>query len=100
MANRYTVDEGKGPGKWDWIMAFANSTHKNSVSVEFHVKPPVPADTIPVIEVLLSDLSHEDGSGNSWCFKGYGHWLTEAKLRRVQGWYRTDSRRGWIEFTD
>jgi hypothetical protein len=52
------------------------------------------------IEVVINQISWEDGSGESWTFTGYcttdvGQPSNEAV--DVNGWFRTSDRKGWID---
>lgn len=54
------------------------------------------------IEIILNELGHEDGSGNSFCFEGH----TKSNIPNkdtsggsfVRGWFRTSNGEGWLSF--
>ncbi len=46
------------------------------------------------LEVAITALEQEDGSGHCWNFKGYGK---AGQMRsQVHGFYRTNTRKGWF----
>ena len=57
--------------------------------------------------VVLNGVEVESGCGESWIFKGYIRRASPGPERSVPappsnclGYYRTDTRKGWIELVD
>jgi len=55
--------------------------------------------------VLIDSISIEDGSGESWLFAGQarrtvGFFTPNPPYHKVSGHYRTDTRKGHMEFLD
>lgn len=46
------------------------------------------------VEVIINDVTAEDGSGESWTLKGF-HYKDNAEFK---AWLRTDENKGWIKF--
>jgi hypothetical protein len=78
-----------GPSKFDLMLALFD--HKNR-TVHFVLSSP--GGLWPdghTLEIHITEVGLEDGSGESWCFKGQA-----ANGTRYKGWFRTDSRKGTV----
>ena len=98
-----------GPSKWDLSVALFDRKLVNGRKVRFAV-----ATTPEVqVEVLVSSVQAEDGSGESWNIEGYatelkcfpkgGTWkdtTVPPPPHRVFICFRTDRRTGYIKFLD
>jgi hypothetical protein len=84
------------PGKFNLSVAFFQRT-----PAEFTVHGSDFAEAQKVA-VILNQLSHEDGSSNSYCFEGYTKSNIPNKDTRegiyVRGWFRTSDGKGWMSF--
>lgn len=94
-----------GPSKFDLTLAlFDRKPIVRAVEFKFTGESAMSA------LVVINEIGIEDGSGESWLFKGYvrsvrigsggNHSVPPLPPRRVHGWYRTDTRKGWIETID
>lgn len=92
---RYTIVNG--PSKWDLMLAFFDKLGNRRRSVIFTMKEGGPADSWTG-EVVVNNLEWEDGSSESWNFKGYATFL--GVKNGVRGYFGTMSRKGWIEFEE
>jgi len=81
----------KGPSKWDLMLAFFDGNADNRRTITFRV-----ANTGEGIELVLiiNELVRDGGSGEYWLFKGVVE--TTGDDRMVSGWFRTDTRRGYL----
>ena len=86
-------DIHQGPPKFDLMLALFDR-NPNTRNVDFRIGGDRNVTTL----VIITGVELEDGSGESWIFKGYVQNTSMSK--QCRGWYRTDSRRGWIEFLD
>jgi len=90
-----------GPSKFDLMIAFfARELDGGRRSVTFSLSFPRVIDDLrwlEDVEVILNDLQWEDGSGESWNWKGY---TLGAKQRGwgpdVEGHFSTHTRLGWL----
>lgn len=90
------------PSKLDVIVAFFDKPNNGTGrrSVFFTTEDSVDLKGNQQIEVVINEISWEDGSGESWCFEGYcktdvgqpQNWIV-----KVKGWFRTSDRKGWID---
>ena len=83
------------PSKWELSVAFFDRIGGHRRPISFQLK----GEDFPhsaVVEVVINSLSWEDGSGESWCFKGY----CANGGQRVRGWFTTNYRQRWIEPTN
>jgi hypothetical protein len=85
MAIQFPIIDG--PSKMDLMLALFDG-HMGRRTVVFHVQ----SRTEPV-EVIINEVGQEDGSCESWLFKGW----TKKDHNAVKGWFRTDRRAGWLE---
>ncbi len=83
-----------GPSKWDLMLSLFDSREVNLRVVSFTVES---GDKKFQLDVTVSEVVREDGSGESWLLQGYT--VPTAGFRReFKAWYRTDRRVGWIEW--
>lgn len=82
-----------GPGKFELMVSLLHGELDNRSSVQFHSEKSFKSP----MRVRINSLEREDGSGDCWNLTGFalGYAAHEGK---VQGFFRTDSRKGWIEF--
>ncbi len=93
MATRRTITNG--PSKFDLMNALPDGDSKNRRTIKFTILEENGPNLLPFISepITINRLEPEDGSGESWLFEGW-----YGKNREVKGYFRTDERRGWIEF--
>ena len=101
-----------GPSKFDLMLALFDSCSKSGYRrVTFNYIKGDEIDpknghkicyglSLP-IEVLINEVGKEDGSGESWMFKGTIEALEQNRLKTVQvrGYFHTQHRNGWIQFS-
>ncbi|MGH7175334.1 MAG: hypothetical protein ACREGR_03180 [Minisyncoccia bacterium] len=92
-----------GPSKFDLMLALFDRKVVNTRHVEFKME----GEGKIAAHVVIFEVRVEDGSGESWLFKGRvrgmepdSHVGVPPVSRGVHGWYRTDTRKGWIELDD
>ncbi len=106
----------KAPSKWDLHLAFFDLIPERSASQEtrrtarFDVRGPdfvpFPTDIWPGetyrVDLVIDMLEWEDGSGNSWNFKGHVKMINfvHEEWNVVQGRFSTTNRTGWIEYLE
>jgi len=100
------ADINGGPSKFDLMLALFDRKQVNARRIEFNLSS---GKTMTAV-VVITEVGIEDGSGESWLFKGavrdilladeYSENHMPPSPRRVHGWYRTDTRKGWIETVD
>jgi hypothetical protein len=87
-----------GPSKYDLMLALFDRKGANTRRVTFEV------DTQKAsVEVVITGIEAEDGSGESWNFKGFASsvWQNHMSVpRRVEGYYSTQSRQGSFRYLD
>lgn len=93
-------DITQGPSKFELMMALFDRKVVNTRGVEFKLK----GENNISAHVIINGVEVEDGSGESWIFKGYVKGMSPALQSgdrstpsTCYGWYRTDTRKGWIE---
>lgn len=79
----------QGPSKFDLMIGLFDGKSKDQKLVYFHTE--LHGQNFQHF-VRLNEVTREDGSGESWCFKGV------CNNSQVRGWFRTDKREGWLEF--
>lgn len=98
-------DITSGPSKFTLMLALFDRKPANARDVEFTLS----GEGGPAVTacVVVTRIEVQDGSGESWIFKGYvRRMLPELKKavspapRHVEGQYRTDTRKGWIKLVD
>lgn len=88
-------DINQGPSKFELMLALFDRTVVGTRHVEFNISN---GTRSTIAGVVITGVEIDDGSGESWIFKGYTK--NPGKIRNCLGWYRTDTRRGWIELLD
>ncbi len=79
-----------------------NGPPKFDLMVSLFEGNPTPRKTVSFltdrgsINVAITAIAQEDGSGESWLFEGYS--TTRSSHRRVKGWFSTKSRAGTMDF--
>lgn len=93
----------QGPSKFDLMLALFDRKPINTRSVEFKLAG---GNNISA-HVVLNGVEVESGCGESWIFKGYVRRASPSLERSVPappsdcwGYYRTDTRKGWIKLVD
>lgn len=89
------------PSKWTLSVNFFDKVDGKRRPVTFTIEWPSSHANYPV-SVIIDLIQWEDGSGESWCFEGYvqdtfGKMEGISKNDKVQGWFRTSDRKGWIK---
>ena len=84
-----------GPSKYDLMLALFERNMNNPRPVTFTLKSTDKSnwwadDT--KLTLHITEVGIEDGSGESWCFRGQSEDGTRHK-----GWFRTDRREGTVE---
>lgn len=80
-----------GPSKFDVMLALFDRKNPSPRSVQFSLED----DPSEKVNVVITGISIEDGSGESWLFTGF---LKYAEARKIKGWFRTDRRVGHFEY--
>ena len=87
-----------GPSWGDMMFSQWHGNSKGRHSVQFRVdwgeRIPTVSGNTDLFAVIINGADREDGSGESWIFRGY------AGRDKVSGYYSTRTRKGWIEFVD
>lgn len=90
-----------GPSKFDLMVSLFEGNQNPRKTVRFKVdsgqrKPRGPRNTDEIIyndvDVAITLIAHEDGSGESWLFEGYIHGISRGN---IHGYYSTKNRSGW-----
>ncbi len=96
-------DIAQGPSKFDLMLALFDRKSINTRAVEFKLA----GEGNISAHVVLNGVEVESGCGESWIFKGYVRGASPSLERTVPappsnclGYYRTDTRKGWIELVD
>lgn len=85
-----------GPGKWDLIVAFADSVEKGT-TVDFQIV--VFRGSFPVgvrIKCWISALEHADDAGQKWNFAGKAAVNSDCEIFQVRGVYNVRNREGRV----
>lgn len=89
----------QGPSKFDLMLALFDRKVNNPRHVDFKLS----GGNVTTF-VVINGVEVEDGSGENWIFKGYAKNATATDHQGAKtsstcfGFYRTDTRKGWIEF--
>ena len=102
MASQFKISGG--PSKFDLMVSVFEGNPTPRKEVIFTVLTGVtsgppgrqPAFTKPV-EVAITSIEQEDGSGESWIFKGNAPTTTD-RIRKASGYYSSKTRQGHIDF--
>jgi hypothetical protein len=106
----YEIVPGRAPGKWDLATALLESTCQHPRPVTFGIrerrlnserKIELVGRTL-FVSVLLASVEREDGSGESFNFRGYvDHKGSSPEIKGsihdVSGHFRTDRRTGCLK---
>lgn len=88
---KHAIDDG--PGKWDLVVAFADSTQGRVV--EFSAVVFRGNDLLSLrLRVLLTGLEHESTADHRWNFVGKATMSCGAEQFRVRGTFSTQTREG------
>jgi len=88
MERRELID---GPSKWDLMLSLFDDTLRR-VTFVCNIGDDSSGNYSASLGVLISAVEREDGSGESWNFKG-----VDNAHRFVRGYFSTKSRRGCVE---
>lgn len=110
MARSFRVNIVDGPSKYDLSVALFHGGSSERHKVVFRLKrtdEPVPwvglasgKPAVPAAVCTINAAEREDGSGENWNFRGYLQGHPSRISSRVSGYYNTQHRTGWIEFTE
>jgi hypothetical protein len=76
--------DGKGQHSVRFVALKVNEDGEGKIT-------PIPDERKIEIDIRLTGVSREDGSGKSWCFKGYTTSIGKSRESlRVNGSFRTD----------
>lgn len=97
-----TTNIVSGPSKFDLMLALFD---RKPITRELEFGLPGPDKEAALI--VISGLELEDGSGESWNYKGmlrrmlpYPKDGSPPPPRRVEGWYHTGRRQGTMRYSD
>ena len=79
-----------GPSKFDLMLSLFDGNKKPRRTVTFQIQGG-PGE----IEVAVTMVRQEDGSGESWLFGGHCH--NSIPTLNVNGYFNTRSRKGWLD---
>ena len=81
----------KGPSKFDLMLSLFDGNKEPRRTVELHLE-----EARAPIAIAITAIEQENGSGESWIFKGY---LTNYRRGfAVSGFYSSSGRKGFINF--
>jgi hypothetical protein len=90
-----------GPSKLDLMFAFFDKPDVKKFggrrSLSFTIQNPNRLINPMTVEIVINSLEWEDGSGESWNFKG--RCLNEGghECSHLKGYFKTTDRQGWLE---
>lgn len=85
----------QGPSKYDLLVALGDRHLGRFVKLTLHM----PGNTLVEVEVLVSSIAIEDGSGDSWMVgfsRGKNFPVGDASHTGLVGFYNTKTRRGAV----
>ncbi|MDQ3018426.1 MAG: hypothetical protein M3Q64_00975 [bacterium] len=90
-----------GPSKFDWVNHFHEITVRKHKALTITVRPKNVQGSLAkhTLKLFCTVMAHEDGSLNSYLFKGTLITLDEQRIC-VDGYYSTNGRNGWIKVID
>lgn len=96
MAIRATIS--KGPSKFDLMVSLFEGNPTPRHRVTFTVSPQNTIETrfARDLRVSITCIEQEDGSGESWNFKGYVQKDELSPSKIVDGYYSSATRKGYI----
>lgn len=83
-----------GPSKWDMMLALFDNTAASPRHIIFEIGAVGPS--FRDAKIVVNSIEREDGSGESWSFRGYAH-KADGSLPtqcNVSGYYSTRTRKG------
>lgn len=81
-----------GPSKYDLMLALFDGRGNEQRLVTFSLQH------IGEIEVRIMGVDREDGSAESWVFKGYAESFAQPGPNKVEGYFHTQRRHGHVRF--
>jgi len=88
-----------GPGKWDLMLGLFDGTCTNPRRVAFTLWSNLLEKGF-YLRLLLSGVSREDGSGESWIVTGYVNDNSGISGRAIKGYYSTRTRKGHLDIIE
>lgn len=90
------ADIHAGPSKFDLMLALFDRAGSRPRSVQFTAGP-----GHSLVDVVITGVSMEDGSGESWLFEGYERPPRDrGTTTPLCGSYRTNTRAGWLSYKE
>lgn len=107
--SKITLQLINGPSKTDLMASFMTACDRNPFKVIFQIQPgqELPdgsiADSDSKYQAIITKISHEDGSGKSFCIGGKLYDDQNGRLSitlkpQFKGYTHTTSGDGWISF--
>jgi len=94
MANE-PIHIEEGPDRWDLLTSLGEGNASPRKTVRFKVaNGHTGTSPFEIIEVAITGLDQEDGSGHSWLFRGYRKGR-DPNRGKIHGLYSTANRTGW-----
>ncbi len=88
-----TVHISDGPGKFELLVSLFEGNKVPRTKVRFKISNGRISDRdTENLDVAITMVAQEDGSGDSWLFEGY---TRDSPRGKVHGLYSTRSRSGW-----
>jgi len=99
MAQHESVTITAGPSKFDLMLSLFDGNKEPRRTVGFMIQSgKSDFHNRTALEVAITKVSQEDGSGESWCFDGCV--VNTRPQFHVTGWFRTSSRGGWVKVVE
>ncbi len=96
MAHRFEITNG--PSKWDLMLSLLDGDSKNRREVVFVVHEGI--GHTEGMHVRIDTLEREDGSGESWNFKGRIPYILRDFIasteKKIEGHFSTRTRKGHL----
>lgn len=94
MTEQGPIHIADGPGKFDLMVSLFEGNRVPRTRVAFKVDNDNLGNgtTQSVLEVAITMVAQEDGSGEAWLFEGYVH---SGKRGKIHGFYSSQTRTGW-----
>lgn len=113
ITREFQLQVNNGPSKMDLMTSFITAMAKApnqpfKVTFEVEAGQELPQNTITAIgykyQAVITGISHEDGSGESFCLEGvlyddHNGQLKIAFRYRFKGYFHARSRAGYLTFT-
>ncbi len=89
-----------GPSKFDLMISLFEGNPVPRKKVEFSINTGMTTSApagkklsmTEKLELAITGVEQEDGSGESWLFKGYSE-----KYQKASGYYNSQTRKGWVK---